>query len=521
MDVSSLSRLRPGVRRRRASTWDRTGGNADAVSLAAGETVTLAEDSGAGKVTHLWFTTQCPSLYWGRELILRFYWDGRDRPAAEVPFGDFFGVGNCLTANFSSALLEAAPRHGLALHSWFPMPFSDGFRITIENQSSLPVFALYAYIDYELWPRPDDQQGRFHAWWNRRRGPGIAGPEQGTYELGTNLTSDENYVLLDTRGRGTFVGTTLNIHSVDGGWYGEGDDMIFVDSDAWPPTLHGTGTEDCFGSAWSPAETFSYPRYGQPVADRDDWAGFSALYRFHIEDPIPFEESLRATIEQGHANDRTDDWSSVAYWYDEDPVCHAPALPSVEQRLPPWPDAWRRRADEVHGFFAVAVGDPQWQTNKAALGVIAHRIFVAMHERDLGRVDELLAWIRGGSRPAVAAGSRATAQNPAQLAEATLQRWVDGFDVDAAGDARLTIGFIISDAGEWQLVVEDGICSLRPARRGHERLTMTADLATFIQFTHGQTDPWLPVLQGRLVATGDSTIALRFPALFGVATVTL
>lgn len=63
------------------------------------------------------------------------------------------------------------------------------------------------------------------------------------------------------------------------------------------------------------------------------------MYRFHIKDPIPFERSIRVTIEHGHANKLSNDYSSTAYWYQIEPHRpFAPLLP-VEERLPQPDDA--------------------------------------------------------------------------------------------------------------------------------------------------------------------------------------
>ena len=110
--------------------------------------------------------------------------------------------------------------------------------------------------------------------------------------------------------------------------------MIFIDGEGWPPSIHGTGTEDYAGSAWSPTQPFSAPYHGLPLAGGENFRGCSTLYRFHIEDPIVFEQSIRVTIEHGHANHRADDVSSTAYWYQTEPHAAFPALPEVTSRLP-------------------------------------------------------------------------------------------------------------------------------------------------------------------------------------------
>jgi hypothetical protein len=142
---------------------------------------------------------------------------------------------------------------------------------------------------------------------------------------------------LEATGRGHYVGCVLNIHNLrdttEWNWYGEGDDMIFIDGEAWPPSLHGTGTEDYFNTAWCPTQTYHAPYHGITLPGGDNWGGQISLYRFHIEDPVPFERSIRVSIEHGHANKRSDDYSSVAYWYQAEP--HEPFdLAPVEQRAP-------------------------------------------------------------------------------------------------------------------------------------------------------------------------------------------
>lgn len=526
------ARLRPGVRRRRASTWDRTGGNDDYLTLAPGATVVLANDEGPGQVTHLWFTVLTPDLWWGRNVVLRAYWDGEPTPSVEAPLGDLLGSGNCLTATYSSAMFEAAPRDGLSLHSWFPMPYADGFRITVTNDATVPVLALYAYVDYEQWPAPDPEMGRFHAWWHRERRTRGALPA-GTYAPGSNLSGDDNYLLLAAEGRGSYLGASLYAHSAEGGWYGEGDDMIFVDGDTWPPTLHGTGTEDYFGTAWSPATAFSYPYYGQPVAEREDWAGFSSMYRLHVLDPVPFERTLRATIEHGHANDRADDWSSVAYWYQLDRTAALPALPPPADREPPWPAVWRERVEAVRAVYADALAedaDPDRRGRfRAGLGYVTR----AAHRRDGEAIDRALEWLTDRPRPA------ATPLPPARgpLAElvgtddAAITHWVEEraaedvldavatdwaarFDPAAAGDTAVGIGLrLASGAATRRLAVDAGRCRSN-AEEGPERLTLLADPLTFVRWALDRLDPWEGVLRGSLVVRGDADFALRLPALF-------
>ncbi|MFA5788203.1 MAG: glycoside hydrolase family 172 protein, partial [Actinomycetota bacterium] len=552
--LSSLPRLRPGVRRKRASTWDRTGGNTDSILIFPGTTAVLAEDSGPGQVTHIWTTVMSPDLYWGRNLVLRAYWDGEESPSVEVPFGDFFGGMNCVPAPFTSAVLSIAPRDASAMNCWFPMPFADGFRITLENQGGLPVFALYAYVDYEVWPESDPTLGRFHAWWNHSRCQRVIPEGLSVYEPGLNASDKDNHLFLEAKGRGHFVGTTLGIYSDEGGWYGEGDDMIFVDSDSWPPALHGTGTEDYFGTAWGPATVFNHPYNGQPVAEREDFAGFTTVYRFHVPDPIPFEQSLRASIEHGHANDRGDDYCSVAYWYQLDRTEPLPVLPSAADRRPPWPETWHRRAEAFHAIYSDLMGHLEVladadERGRYVLGVVRAAHLVA--KGDWEGIDQVCAWLRGDPTPAqVAPTWAAPAQTPAkapaqavpaagtaveaafpavleelrvlddaaltvrletvdanEIVDAVLGVWVADFDAAEARGMDVTFGFRLGWKGEEyprQLIVREGRCDMRRGSEGYERMAMASDLVSFLRFTLDQLDAWEALLRGRIRATGDS-----------------
>ncbi len=53
--LRDLPRLRSS-RRKRASSWDRSGGNDDRLTIEPGQTVTLADIPGAGCVNHVWIT---------------------------------------------------------------------------------------------------------------------------------------------------------------------------------------------------------------------------------------------------------------------------------------------------------------------------------------------------------------------------------------------------------------------------------------------------------------------------------
>lgn len=331
--------------RRRWSSFDRTGGNRDWTVIPASETRVLGETAGAGCIRHLWCTigVEKPSerldRHHLRKIVIRMYWDGSDRPSVEVPIGDFFGMGHGRSTNFVAAPLQMSPESGKAFNCWFPMPFGAGARIEVVNECRHDVMFFF-YVDWEEYPALDDDVFRFHAWWNRERTQGISDEGIGKMDFqmgGTNLSDADNYVLLDVHGEGHYVGCNLNIDNQRGSWFwdwpGEGDDMIVVDDEPFPPELHGTGTEDYVNLAFCPTQRYSAPYHGLIRSGGINWAGKLTYYRYHILDPVPFERSIRVSIEHGHANRRSDDWSSTAYWYQRT-IADLPPLPPVEERLP-------------------------------------------------------------------------------------------------------------------------------------------------------------------------------------------
>jgi len=323
---------------KRASSYDRTGGNDDFRKIAPGDTLTLLDDSGPGVITHVWITIASPEQYHLKKLVLRMYWDEEASPSVEAPIGDFFGLGLGDYFRFESTPLSVASDK--ALNSFFPMPFRKRARITVTNQGGEGVDAFYFNIDYQALQKdlaPDTMY--FHAQY-RQATPAKGWTNQweandtAAITAKKNLDGENNYVWLEATGQGHFAGVTMSILQNQDGWWGEGDDMFFVDGEKLP-SINGTGSEDYFLGAWAFGDhPFSYALFGAPVKGPELAGSRSSLYRFHLDSPIPFTKSLRATIEHGHANHRSDNFFSVAYWYQKETHAAFPALPPVEQRLP-------------------------------------------------------------------------------------------------------------------------------------------------------------------------------------------
>ncbi len=336
-ELFAPARLR-SYKARRSSSWDRTGGNADAIPIEPGKEAVLLDTTGAGVVTHIWFTIATDDAMHLKNLVLRAWWDGERTPSIEVPIGDFFGLGLGEYFTYQSQLLAVAPAK--ALNAYFKMPFASAARITVTNDGPIRTDSFYFAIDYIELPSLPANLGRFHAQYRQ------AAPCKGTTNNwmhngdpaandAKNLSGDNNYVFLEAAGRGHFVGVTQSVLQNQDGWFGEGDDMIFIDGDT-APTINGTGTEDYYNGAWDfYGQPFGYAHNGAPyIVDPERIGGRYGLYRWHTESPIPFEKSIRVTIEHGHANSRSDNFYSTAYWYQTEPHAQFPTLPKAEARIP-------------------------------------------------------------------------------------------------------------------------------------------------------------------------------------------
>jgi len=323
---------------KRVSSFDRSGGNADFREIAPGETLTLMDVDGPGVLTHIWFTLWSREDYHLKKLVFRIYWDHEATPSVEAPLGDFFGLGLGDYHVWESELLSVANER--ALNSFFPMPFQKHARLTVSNEGQTKVGAFYYNLDYRAYARPLPSETLYfhaqfrqsqpaHGWTNEWKSNG-----EPLVEDKKNLDGKDNYVWLEAVGRGHFIGVTMSVLQNQDGWWGEGDDMIFIDGES-TPSINGTGSEDYFLGAFDFGDrAFSYRLYGAPVKGEERAGSRSSVYRFHLDSPIPFTKSIRATIEHGHANARSDNFYSVAYWYQAEPHAPFPLLPLAEQRIP-------------------------------------------------------------------------------------------------------------------------------------------------------------------------------------------
>ncbi|MBD3187608.1 DUF2961 domain-containing protein, partial [Candidatus Bathyarchaeota archaeon] len=179
--------------------------------------------------------------------------------------------------------------------------------------------------------------GFFHAEFHRENPFGGWGHEIRVNSNEADIANKErvawenNYVILETKGKGQYIGCNISITNFQGSWWGEGDDMIWVDGYKWPPDLHGTGSEDYLNQAWG-MQPNAFLRNGSSIFEGDT-GGYQTSYVFHLENPVRFTEELKVTIEHGHGNHLRNEVSSVAYWYESKPS-RVRSPPPVAQRMP-------------------------------------------------------------------------------------------------------------------------------------------------------------------------------------------
>ncbi|MCZ2077675.1 MAG: DUF2961 domain-containing protein [Bryobacterales bacterium] len=339
---SQLSRLADlgDYESRRSSSFDQTGANGDYRKLQPGQTMAIFDEAGPAEIRHIWITMDSGEAYHLKKIVLRMYWDGEADPSVEVPVGDFFGLGLGTYATFHSALITVAPDK--ALNAYFPMPFRKHGRITVTHEGTRDVNAFYWNIDWIKLPSLPDTSAYFHAQyrqcapcsgWYKGNFYGNDFAEARQDPRWRNVSGEGNYTMLTAEGDGHFVGVTFSVFQNQWGGWNEGDEMIWIDSED-KPRIRGTGGEDYFNGAWGFSKTYSHPLTG--LTEFHDWEPGSRFshYRWHLEAPVRFRKAIRVTIEDGHANLRSDNLFSVAYWYQRHPHARFPSLPPAEQRIP-------------------------------------------------------------------------------------------------------------------------------------------------------------------------------------------
>ncbi len=281
------------------------------LSIPAGETFVIADIEGQGMIKHIWMTDLSE---YGRQLLLRIYFDGQKSPAVDVPLSDFFCNADCTDfRQINSLAICCNPNRGM--NCYFQMPYFKSFRVEVENTGEKKCTLFYQIDCEEKELSPDALY--FHAQF-RRVNP---------------LPYKEVYTILDNiKGNGLYVGTYMHWGTKSNGWWGEGEIKFYIDGDTDFPSICGTGTEDYFCGAWCYLVNDEYVEYStnytglskvRKTGKYNTSQQYFDMYRWHVTDPIYFKQDLKVTIQAlGWRNNNRylplqDDISSVAYWYSD------------------------------------------------------------------------------------------------------------------------------------------------------------------------------------------------------------
>ena len=292
--------------------------------------------TGPGIVSHVWVTIASDDPHHLKALVLRMYWDGEATPSVEAPIGDFFGLGLGRLSPLS--VDSAAGWVGQGSELLFPDAVSEACAHHRDQrrrdqdrrllfQYRLPRLQQALPADHFTFTRSTGRP-------LRRRERRISGPRMATWTDKKNLNGEGNYVWMEATGtrplrRRDHVGAAESGQVVGRGrrhvlrrWREAAVDQRHRLGGLFPGSVGFRRASVFLWTVWRAGR-------GQEVA-----GGRSSVYRFHLDSPIPFTKSLRATIEHGHANHRSDNFFSVAYWYQSEPHAAFPALPALEQRIP-------------------------------------------------------------------------------------------------------------------------------------------------------------------------------------------
>jgi hypothetical protein len=328
LEALRFAQMKDAKAERVSSSSPNPASNNDSKQPIPGETIVLADLKGPGVVTHIWLTIAAAEYGWPRLARLRVYYDGHPEASVDAPVGDFFAVGHGFERWVKSEMVRATSE-GRARNAYWPMPFAKSCRITLTNEGRRRFDHVYYHVDWSKVPALPPDTLYFHA----------------RYKQELPAEADKKvYTFLDVKGRGFYAGTVLSVVQPEAGWFGEGDERIYVDGEP-EPSIIGTGSEDYFNDAWG-LHVVDGQYYGVTVADGTGLGSRMTGYRWHVKDPIPFKKSFRFDMEHlgwTFHNDgslkspfgtRDDLYSSVAFWYQEGVATGLWPVPYGSARLP-------------------------------------------------------------------------------------------------------------------------------------------------------------------------------------------
>ncbi len=245
-----------------------------------------------------------PRLYALNNCVLRIFWDGAAEPDVEAPLTAFFGAAfdrdvyrGLAVGTYQWMQIPAQfDAESWFLYSYFPMPFSRSLRLEIENRNrDKRPLGVMAYLRIDRDAPPADAL-RFRARF-RREAP----------------CRSFDVPLLETGGRGRWVGLVLGIDAPRREWWGSGDHKIWLDGEAFP-SIWGCDTAGLFGNV-----TGLKPTHGAlSGVTRTAPYGRSSMYRWMLADSVAYHKGIRVALENWQEHEANDvDYSTVTCWYGE------------------------------------------------------------------------------------------------------------------------------------------------------------------------------------------------------------
>jgi hypothetical protein len=331
--LSDLPTLQPGRTVAQNALWIE---NDLSLRFNSTKRVVVADIPGPATITMIHFAMPA-GLKLNRDLLLRIYWDGEQQPSVHCPMVDFF----CDPAGQRDEVNTVLVNKRRGWNAYFPMPFRKSARVELVYEGPLPPgealwnrMPCYSYVMYRTLEQVPADTGYFHASWRQE----------------ALLLGKRDYVALDAKGKGKFVGWNVTVRLPGSNGYPvDENEKFFIDGEK-TASVEFQGLEDSFGFSWGFPETQSmFPYTGYFPFFRG-----ACAYRFFVSDAISFEKSLRVAIGFGKREDPQFErdfskpgnqlqLSSTVYWYQVEPHAPLPAMlpaaeraPAPEQRF--WPD---------------------------------------------------------------------------------------------------------------------------------------------------------------------------------------
>ncbi len=238
-----------------------------------------------------------------RSLVMEIEFDGNR--TVWCPVGDFFSTGYQISE--VDTWYTHVTNDGL-MRSYWLMPFKKNAILRLYNYSDEPVRISKGSIRATPW-KWDKRSMHFGATWINYSNLFSGGRK--TMD-GDGDPFDFNYTHL--KGQGVVVGDVLTLFNTGFGWWGEGDEKIYIDGEDFPSHF-GTGTEDYYGYAWCAEEIFNEPFIAQPDGSGANEPGYVVNIRTRSLDAMPFTSEIKFDMEMWHWQSTWMDFAPATFFY--------------------------------------------------------------------------------------------------------------------------------------------------------------------------------------------------------------